>query len=99
MSAVASNREILLQTAALDAARSWTQTCCIELAREGRPVEGGWPGTMREARVRAGAQASRVLAAHTMSALTHDELGRLTRLTFDEARRVWRTIPAERTPE
>src|SRR4051812_40182217 len=79
----------LLDQAALEAARSWTRAYCAELAREGRRVEGGWPGTIREARTRAAVEAARVLSKESMVALTHDELDRLARSTYDEARRSW----------
>jgi hypothetical protein len=79
----------LLERAAFDAARSWAGACCAELAREGRRVEGGWPGTMPEARTRAAAEAGRSLAARSMTALTHDELNQLARITYNEARRSW----------
>lgn len=83
------NRGDLLERAAFDAARSWARAYCAELARDGRRLEGGWPGTIREARTRAAAEAARVLVHESMSGLTHDELGRLARLTYDEARRSW----------
>lgn len=85
-------RELLLEQAAFDAARSWAQACCSELTREGRRVEGGWPGTLPEARTRVGAHAASVLTARSMTALTHDELGRFARITYNEARRSWRTL-------
>jgi hypothetical protein len=84
-------RELLLEQAAFDTAQAWAQACCTQLTREGRRVEGGWPGTMPEARSRVGAQAARILTARSMTALTHEELGRLARLTYDEARRSWGT--------
>jgi hypothetical protein len=80
---------VLLEQAAFEAARAWATACRVELAREGRRVEGGWPGTLPEARVRAGAQAARALSERSMSTLTHDELGRVARITYDEARRSW----------
>lgn len=79
----------LLERAALEAARSWALAYCAELAREGRRVEGGWPGTIREARARAATEGANVLRKQVMPMLTHDELERLARITFDEARRCW----------
>ncbi len=84
-------RDVLLEQAAFDAARTWASACCLELTREGRPIEGGWPGTMPEARTRAGAHVGRMLVERSMPALTHDELGRVARITYDEARRSWRS--------
>lgn len=82
-------REELLEQAALDAARSWTRAYCADLAREGRRVEGGWPGTIREARARAAREGAKVLSKQSMTGLTHDELDRLARITHVEARRFW----------
>src|SRR5262245_28681488 len=69
------SREAILEGSALEAARIWATSCVEELAREGRPIEGGWPGTMPEARGRAGGLAARTLARLSMPALAHDELG------------------------
>ena len=84
-------REALIEQAAMAAARAWATACRVALVREGRRVEGGWPGTLPEARMRASAEAGRALARESMTALTHDELGRLARITYDEARKTWRT--------
>lgn len=83
------SRATLLERAAVHTARSWADTCCAALAQEGRRVEGGWPGTIREARARVAAEATRVLTAQSMTWPTHDELDRLAQATYDEARRVW----------
>jgi hypothetical protein len=79
----------LLEQAALDAARSWAQAYCAELVREGRRVEGAWPGTIREARARAATDGAIALSKQSMSGLTHDELEKLARVTHLEARRCW----------
>jgi len=82
-------REAVLEQAALAAAQQWTDAFRVSLEREGRNVEGGWPGTMSEARVRATAHVGTVLGKRSMTALTYDEIGRVTRITYDEARRSW----------
>ncbi|MBX3226216.1 MAG: hypothetical protein KIT84_28410 [Labilithrix sp.] len=46
---------------------------------------------MNEARARFEGDASRALGSASLSPLTRDELARLTRFTYDEARRLWRT--------
>jgi hypothetical protein len=86
------DRELILEQAAHGAGRSWTQACSAQLTREGRRLEGGWPGTMREARTRAVGEAGKLLAARKMTALTHEELERLTRITWEEARRAWNAV-------
>jgi len=82
-------REQLLDEIALDAAHTWTRAYRLELAREGRHAAGGWPGTMAEARARALASAVRALSERAMPAPTNDELERITRATYREARRTW----------
>jgi hypothetical protein len=97
MNATRDPRDLLLEEAALAVARVWAGACCVELKREGRKAEGGWPGTMPEARMRVGEEASRILTARSLPPLSYDELGRLARLAYDEARRSWGTF-AERRP-
>jgi len=86
-------RASLLEEAAIDAGNRWAAARRDELVREGRPVEGGWPGTLPEARVRVAAHAGRALTARAMSALTYDELGHAARVTYGEARRSWLAMP------
>lgn len=86
------DREALLASAAREAAQKWANAYREELARDGRPVEGGWPGTMPEARARGAACAGRHLVERAMSVLTYAELGRVARITYDEARRCWRSV-------
>jgi hypothetical protein len=86
------SRETLLERAAFDAARAWTRALRAQLAREGRRVEGGWPGTIREARTRGAAEAAKVLTGRSMSGLSHEELERVARITNDESRRSWRAL-------
>jgi hypothetical protein len=95
LSSLVDTRDTLLERASLEAARAWTTEFRAELARDGRPLEGGWPGTMPEARMRASAHASRALVERSMSALTYDELGRIARITYDEARRSWRAVAGD----
>lgn len=86
-----SERDALLDRAAREAARDWTLAYRDELAREGRVVEGGWPGTMPEARARSAARAGSLLLERRMSELAYDERARVARITYDEARRCWRS--------
>jgi hypothetical protein len=89
-SSSSSSRQRLLEATARDTASAWMKQLKENLALEGRAVEGGWPGTINEARGRCAALAARVLAANAMPALARDELGSLTRIAYDEARRRWR---------
>ena len=83
------NRTTILERAAAHAAQTWAEACFAALAQEGRRVDGGWPGTIREARTRFAAEATRALAGQAMALLTHDELDRLAQATYEEARRMW----------
>jgi hypothetical protein len=95
MTTPSTTRDTLLETSALRVAREWATAYRGELARDGRRVAGGWPGTLSEARMRAGAYVGRVLSKRSMRALSHDELGRVARITYDEARRAWHTPDAD----
>lgn len=77
-------RRAQLKAAAVRLGQLWADACCEDLGRDGRAVEGGWPGTLGEARAR--------VTAHARSMpclLTEEELSWVTRATYDEARRVW----------
>ena len=87
-------RELVLQQTAVDTARGWASGWFRSLAGDGRRIEGGWPGTIPEARARIAGDASRALEHLSMPALTRDELSRVTRLTYEEARRLWRASVA-----
>jgi hypothetical protein len=89
MTALRSERELLVERAAVAAASAWTASYFAALARERRAVSGGWPGTLSEARIRASAEVARELAVQSMAALTHEELAHAARLTNAEARRAW----------
>ena len=82
-------RELVLRATVARTASNWTNRWFRTLADDGRRVEGGWPGTLPEARARIAADAERALGDLSMPALTQDELGRLTRMTYEEARRLW----------
>ena len=84
------SRDHVLDEAALDAARSWVRQCVEDLERDGRRIEGGWPGTLNEARRRCAALSARALARLSMLAPARDELERITHITYAEARRLWR---------
>jgi hypothetical protein len=84
------SRDDVLGEAALDAARIWVRQWVEDLERDGRPVEGGWPGTLNEARGRCAEVSARTLARLAMLAPARDEVERFTHITYAEARRLWR---------
>jgi hypothetical protein len=84
------SRDHVLDEAALDAARAWVRQWVDELKREGRRVDGGWPGTLNEARGRCAELSTRTLAQLSMLGPARDEIDRMVRITYAEARRLWR---------
>lgn len=56
---------------------------------QGRCIEGGWPGTMPEARARVLGYLTPKLASRKMASLSHSELTRATTFAYDRARRDW----------
>ena len=91
-------RQALLDATAADVGRQLFAMYRDELVREGRPLEGGWPGTLREARVLATNVLASIFAERRLSSPTEEELGCVMRGAYDEARRVWRRSSAEKRP-
>jgi len=91
-------RDLLLEQVALETARSWIEEVHRELVRDGRAMDGSWPGTLSEARARAG-EAFRKAANHRDNSSPHPtELDQVARLTTDEARRAWRKLVNQSSP-
>jgi hypothetical protein len=82
-------RESLLEAWAIDAGRKWAAALRRELAEEGRPVAGGWPGTLSEARSRAAARCKLELAALAHATASSGELDQAARRLNAAARRDW----------
>ena len=89
----AEERRDLLAEGALVLGQKWVQLWCDDLRREGRPVAGGWPGTLPEARARAAAYFGHEFARRRIPLLTADELGWVARATYDKAKREWLSMP------
>jgi hypothetical protein len=87
-------REELLAEGARLVAERWAQGWRDQLEREGRAVEGGWPGTIQEARARTTAYFVVELARRRLPSLSNDELTCTARATYDRARRDWLAKPA-----
>jgi hypothetical protein len=69
------------------AGETWAVDCANALRGEGRPVAGGWPGTITEARQRV--RACALTVGSGSSNLSNEELETLTRLVYDTAKKVW----------
>lgn len=72
-------------------ARGWFQS----LMNEGRPVSGGWPGTIQEARCRARAHCDRELSVRGMTPLSHEELDQVAAAIYERAKRDWLRVVRE----
>jgi hypothetical protein len=68
--------------AALDG-RAWAESVRADLAGDGRPAAGGWPGTLSEARAKVDANVDRNRDA------SPSERERLTRMLYQSARTFW----------
>ncbi len=68
---------------------TWALDACQDVAQSGRRVEGGWPGTVPEARMRVLRDLARELAARGMAPLSQGELTAATSTVYDRARREW----------
>jgi len=90
---VAERRKTIVSKEALDVGQRWVEALREELKKEGRAVEGGWPGTLSEARARVDGALSRVLAKHRLAVLSSEELSLAARAAYDHARRTWLALP------
>ncbi len=82
-------RQTLLHDAPLLLGGAWARALSESLHGEGRPVDGGWPGTTQEARARVLQHFHRELARMSLSPLLHDESEAATTATYEQARSAW----------
>jgi hypothetical protein len=82
-------RQALLDGSAKTVGDRWAQGWRDELRAADRPVAGGWPGTLGEARALSRAHLSREIARLRATAPTPDELERTARATYARARAAW----------
>jgi hypothetical protein len=90
-----SDRSDWLSCEALAIGATWAKGWCADMQREHRPVEGGWPGTVDEARALVKDLIHPKLAANGPPTLTEDELLLATRGVYEQAKREW--LVAKRT--
>lgn len=83
------DRASLLHETAVGVGQRWFQERCENLGREHRRIEGGWPGTVTEARALVGVALTSALGGAVMALATSGELSRAARTTYAEARRAW----------
>lgn len=68
---------------------TWAQDSCADVTQNGRRVEGGWPGTVPEARMRVLRGLTAELASRGLEPLSQTELAAATATVYDRARREW----------
>jgi hypothetical protein len=89
------NRSALLCEAAAHIGARWAQAWCEEMERTGRAVEGGWPGTLPEARMRVAEYFRVECARQRWSELDAAELMLATRSAYAQAKRDWFRVTRE----
>ncbi len=67
----------------------WAQVTVQQMRLEGRTVDGGWPGTVPEARAQVRQILDSMLAKRGMRSLSNGELVTAARATYEQARREW----------
>ena len=83
------SRSVVLTDASAVVGASWAHEFVDALRASGRPIEGGWPGTLPEARARIVGKLSPELSAHGLLPLDAREIGLLASSTNAEAKRSW----------
>lgn len=82
-------RRMFLEQSAITLGQSWADQWRDDLRREGRPAAGGWPGTLREARVRVEHHLLAEVTRRKMSAVTEAEREIAARKAYASARAQW----------
>jgi hypothetical protein len=90
-------RRRLIQQEPTALGTAWAISSCEELRQSGRSVEGGWPGTVKEARGRVQRELTRLLAARGLEPLRPEELVAATSATYEQAKRAWQGASTARS--
>jgi hypothetical protein len=90
-------RRRLIQQEPTALGTAWAISSCEELRQSGRSVEGGWPGTVKEARGRVQRELTRLLAARGLEPLRPEELVAATSAAYEQAKRAWQGASGART--
>lgn len=85
----ASDMDALLAECVRVVVAAWVESWRAALRREGRAMQGGWPGTKAEARSRVFACLGQELARRGLPFPSHEELARISREVYASARRTW----------
>jgi hypothetical protein len=89
-------RDLLLRQSPAAVGANWALQYLDGLRRSGRSIEGGWPGTLPEARAQVLAALPQALISNGLRALEPQELVAATALAYAEARRNWQLATSGR---
>jgi len=91
----AMRRQTLLEECAAKSGALWAESLCEALRREQRPVAGGFPGTIPEARARVATELQVSLSRLRLSPIEPEELSRAVAIAYARARRDWLEVGRE----
>jgi hypothetical protein len=82
-------RSRLLRETSEAAGATWALTYLDSIQESGRRIEGGWPGTLPEARMRMLSSLPQALSAQGLAPLSPQEIIAASSITSAEAKRCW----------
>jgi hypothetical protein len=82
-------RQAMIERSAVAIGLAWADACRQELRQQGRSASGGWPGTIREARVRVEHTLQVEMHGHALPAITEVEREMAARKAYASARGAW----------
>lgn len=88
-SAAPAQRRSLLDSLPKEVGAAWAAAVVAGLRREGRPIAGGWPGTLVEARSRVVPRLNAELDGRRLTLLSLEELSAVVTATYAKARADW----------
>ncbi|RYZ05657.1 MAG: hypothetical protein EOO73_19400 [Myxococcales bacterium] len=94
----AERREALLREQPLLIGAEWAKVVCGEALQSRGSIDGGWPGTVPEARGRIAHALGQQLSARRWAALTPPELAAAASAAYHHARRAWQVASKQRRP-
>jgi hypothetical protein len=92
------DRGALISAETLALGARWARTWCDDMRQHGRPIAGGWPGTLPEARSRVRTLLDTELEQRGLAPLSVEELLSATLVTYQEAKREWLKAVRELQP-
>lgn len=94
----AERREEFLREQPLLIGAEWAKAVCGEALQTRGSIDGGWPGTVPEARGRIAHALGQQLTARRWPALTSSELTAAASAAYHQARRTWQVASKQRSP-